>query len=277
MSQLTGGMDSIFSSVSYSLSGRYVENMTLTGSANLTATGNSLNNVLTGNSGNNTLTGSSGNDTLDGGLGADVLDGGTGDDVYYVDNVGDNVINESLTGGTDTIFSSVNYSLAGRYVENMTLTGSANLTATGNSLNNVLTGNSGNNTLIGGNGNDTYIFGLGSGQDVVMDTSGTMDVLSMLSGVAREQLWFTHSGNDLEVSIIGTTDKLTISSWYVGGGSNYNQVEEVHTASGNVLLSSQVESLVSAMAGFSPPSVGTTTLDSGTYASVLSVIAANWS
>jgi serralysin len=82
------------------------------------------------------------------------LDGGLGNDVYYVDDIGDNVINEQLTGGTDTIFSSVNYSLSGRYVENLTLTGTSNLTATGNTLSNVLTGNSGNNILDGGYGAD---------------------------------------------------------------------------------------------------------------------------
>jgi Ca2+-binding RTX toxin-like protein len=152
----------IFSSVNYSLNGRYVENLTLTGASTVTATGNTLDNVLTGNSGNNTLIGGSGNDTLDGGLGADVLDGGVGDDVYYVDNVGDNVINESLTGGMDSIFSSVSYTLNGRYVERLTLTGSANLTATGNTLDNVLTGNSGNNTLTGSSGNDTLDGGLGA-------------------------------------------------------------------------------------------------------------------
>ena len=107
-----------------------------------------------------------------------------------------------------------------------------------------------------------------------MDNSGTADVVSFLSGVSRDQLWFKHSGNNLEVSIIGTTDKVTVKNWYVGG--TVNQVEEVHTATGNVLISSQVESLVTAMSSFTPPSVGTTTLDSGTYASVLSAITTSW-
>ena len=271
---VTGGTDTILSSVMYSLNSLYVENLTLTGTDNVTATGNTLNNVLTGNSGNNTLSGGTGNDTLDGGLGLDVLNGGEGNDLYYVDNVAD-VINESATGGTDTILSSVYYSLYNRYVENLTLTGTGNVNAAGNSLNNVLTGNSGNNTLSGGTGNDTYVFGIGGGQDLITDVSGTADVLSILSGVTEEQLWFKKVGNNLEVSIVGTTDKVTVNNWYVGGTAN--QVEQIRTATGDVLASSQVQNLVAAMSSFSPPPVGTTTLDSGTYASVLGVIAANWS
>jgi VCBS repeat-containing protein len=134
----------IYSSATYTLA-TGEDDLVLTGTGNINGTGNSLDNTITGNSGNN---------ILDGGLGADILAGGLGNDVYYVDDIGDNVINEQLTGGTDSIFSSVNYSLGGRYVENLTLTGTSNLTATGNTLSNVLTGNSGNNILDGGYGAD---------------------------------------------------------------------------------------------------------------------------
>jgi len=270
----TGGLDAVFSSVTYTLAS-YVENLTLIGTDNTKATGNNLNNVLMGNSGNNTLSGGTGSDTLDGGLGADILSGGEGNDLYYVENIGDDVINESVTGGTDTILSSVSYSLNNRYVENLTLIGTGHVNAAGNNLNNVLMGNSGNNTLYGGTGNDTYVFGIGGGQDLITEISGTADVLSILSGVAEEQLWFSKVGNHLEVSIIGTTDKVTVNNWYVNGTAN--QLEQIRTATGDVLASSQVQNLVTVMSSFSPPPVGTTTLDSGTYASVLSVIAANWS
>ena len=79
--------------------------------------------------------------------------GGTGNDTYVVDNVGD-VVTEALNEGTDLVQSSVSFTL-GANVENLTLTGSANINGTGNALANVLTGNSGANTLTGAGGNDT--------------------------------------------------------------------------------------------------------------------------
>jgi Ca2+-binding RTX toxin-like protein len=59
-----------------------VENLTLTGTTAINATGNSLNNTLTGNSAANTLNGGIGNDTMIGGGGADTLTGGTGADTF---------------------------------------------------------------------------------------------------------------------------------------------------------------------------------------------------
>ena len=94
------------SSVSYTL-GANVENLTLTGTANINGTGNALDNVITGNSGNN------------------VLAGGAGNDTYIVQNAGD-VVTEAANNGTDTVQSSVSYTL-GANVENLTLTGNANI------------------------------------------------------------------------------------------------------------------------------------------------------
>lgn len=79
--------------------------------------------------------------------------------------------------------------------------------------------------------------------------------------------------NNLEVSIIGTDDKFLVTNWYSGG---QYRVEQFKTSNGQTLLESQVQNLVSAMAGFSPPAAGETTL-STSYANQLDpVIAANW-
>jgi Ca2+-binding RTX toxin-like protein len=155
------GTDLILSAVSRSLAGVYVENLTLTGTAALNGTGNSLDNTLTGNAAANLLWGHAGNDRLDGGAGADTLYGGTGHDTFVVDNLGDVVV-ETAGQGTDLILSAVSRSLAGVYVENLTLTGTAALNGTGNSLNNLLTGNGAANTLDGGLGNDWLDGGTGA-------------------------------------------------------------------------------------------------------------------
>ena len=170
------GTDTVQSSITYVL-GNNVENLTLTGSAAITGTGNALSNSLIGNSANNTLTGGVGNDRLDGGLGSDTMVGGTGDDTYVVNQTGD-IVSENAGQGTDTVESSVSFAL-GSNVENLILTGLANINGTGSSADNALIGNSGHNSLSGGSGNDQAdgadgndTLSGGSGHDILRGGNG---------------------------------------------------------------------------------------------------------
>jgi len=130
-----GGTDTVQTSLSYTL-GSYIENLVLTGTANLEGNGNSLNNAITGNSGNNILRGQAGDDVLNGAAGVDILYGGAGNDTYVLDNVSDQaieIVNGVDAGGIDTVRAAFSYAL-GSVFENVILTGSANLDATGNAL-----------------------------------------------------------------------------------------------------------------------------------------------
>jgi len=285
VTELSGdGTDIVFSTINYTLTAN-VENLTLQAAGgNISGTGNALNNTIMGNSGNNTLTGDAGNDFLFGGLGADTMIGGVGGDTYRVDNVGD-VVTELSNEGSDIVQSSISYVLGANVESLVLLGGSGNINGTGNSINNTIVGNSGSNVLIGGAGNDLilggagndiYYWGLGDGQDTIIDSDaavGNTDILNVYAGVARDQLWFKHVGNNLEVSIIGTADKVTINNWY--SGSN-NYVEQIKTATGDVLSSSNVENLVAAMAVFSLRPAGDTTLTPAEHTALDSVIAASW-
>ncbi|RVU07230.1 calcium-binding protein [Novosphingobium umbonatum] len=207
------GTDTVSASISYTL-GANLEKLTLTGANDLTGTGNNLANTITGNTGNNqlyglggndVLTGAEGNDTLDGGdgndtlngdngqdtliggagndklvggLGADSMSGGLGDDGYTVDDIGDVVI-ENANEGTDTVSASVGYTL-GANLEKLTLTGTDNLTGTGNDLANTITGNAGSNQLYGLGGNDVLTGG--DGNDFLYGGTGN-DTLSAGNGV----------------------------------------------------------------------------------------------
>ncbi|MDD1422585.1 hypothetical protein MEO40_26460, partial [Dolichospermum sp. ST_sed1] len=162
------GTDTIQSSVTYTIATN-VENLTLTGTTTINATGNAGNNVITGNSANNTINGGTGNDTLDGGDGSDALIGGTGNDIYIVNSTTD-TITENANEGTDTIQSSVTFTIATN-IENLTLTGTAAINGTGNAGNNIITGNGANNTLDGGAGNDTLIGGTGNDIYIVDSTT----------------------------------------------------------------------------------------------------------
>ena len=130
-------------------------------------TGGNGNDMLNGLGGNDTLSGGAGNDRLDGGTGDDRMVGGSGNDTYVVDSGGDTVI-ENTNGGTDTVLSTITYSLVDApNVENLTLTGTANIDGYGDANNNILTGNSGDNYLSGGGGTDTLIGGAGNDSYVV--------------------------------------------------------------------------------------------------------------
>ncbi|MDQ1833427.1 putative Ig domain-containing protein [Massilia scottii] len=276
------GTDTIVAALTWTLPAG-VEKLTLSGTASINATGNSVANVLTGNSGAN---------VLDGGAGADTMSGGLGDDTYVVDIATDSII-ENAAAGTDLVKAAIAYTL-GNNLENLTLSGSTAINGTGNTLNNVLTGNSGVNTLTGALGNDTldggagadmlaggagadtYRFGRGYGADTIQEndaTANTADVLQFLAGVSADQIWLRKVANNLELSVIGTGDKVTMSNWYLG---NQYHVERLSTSDGKTLLDSQVQNLVNAMAAFAPPAAGQTTLPANYATSLAPTIAANW-
>ncbi|WP_268904629.1 lectin-like protein, partial [Dolichospermum planctonicum] len=127
----------------------------------------------------NTINGGDGNDTLNGNGDVYTLIGGKGDDTYIVDSTTDAVI-ENANEGTDTISTSVTYSLeALPNVENLTLTGTAAINGTGNAGNNVITGNSANNTIFGGGGNDILNPGYSQGSTDTVNGGDGNDLLQV--------------------------------------------------------------------------------------------------
>jgi Ca2+-binding RTX toxin-like protein len=183
------GTDLVRSRIDYTL-GANVENLTFLGTADLDGTGNDLANALRGNAGDN---------VLDGGAGADKLYGYGGNDTFIIDNAGDGIA-EAAGGGTDTAMASVSYSLAAN-VENLTLTGSANIDGTGNGLDNVITGNAGANTLSGGLGADLFVFDGVGASDTIADFSRAQgDRIDLHLADANSAL-----GGDQAFAFVGTS------------------------------------------------------------------------
>ena len=77
----------------------------------------------------------------------------------------------------------------------------------------VLVGGSGNDTLYGGDGEDDYDFYPGFGQDIIYNTSNDYNEI-WLYEVAESDVAYAQQGNDLVVSIIGTSDQITVKDWY---------------------------------------------------------------
>ncbi len=215
---LDQGTDLVRSMVSYSLL-QNVENLTLLGTDNINGTGNTLNNIITGNSGNN---------ILDGGTGNDTLIGGNGDDTYVINATGDLVTeDDEFGGGYDEIMSSISTTLAFG-VEKLSLTGTGNIDATGNRLNNWIVGNDGNNKLFGGLGRDTLTGG--AGVDHFIYKIG--DLGDPFISASRE-----HSTIDFTQGV----DKIVIEN--AGTITTYAQLQasgRVSTVSGNTMIGEAV-------------------------------------
>lgn len=167
------------------------------------------------------LTGNSGRNVLDGGRGADKLYGLDGDDIYLMDSIHDKVI-EGANAGIDTIKSSVSIKTLAANVEKLFLTGTANLSGTGNSLDNTIIGNSGANklngglgsdVLTGGAGQDTFLFTNSPGArnlDHITDFKVGEDTIALDNAVFKA---LTHTGTLAEHAFAAITDATqTVSS-----------------------------------------------------------------
>ncbi|WP_309545327.1 calcium-binding protein [Xanthomonas campestris] len=221
-------INTVISSIDYTL-GVNLQQLILDGTSDLNGTGNGDSNSLQGNAGANILTGATvdeysykddwmdggagsdiligawGNDTLIGGAGNDRMEGGGGDDLYYVDSLGDVIVEtegeapsfpmamamqlsrdattssvgESGAPGIppmgehpyrngDTVAASIDFTLT-EELESLILVGTA-VNGTGNEFSNWLSGNAQDNVLSGLGEYDT-IHG-GAGRDVLYGGDG---------------------------------------------------------------------------------------------------------
>ena len=225
----TGGtLDQIYASVSYSLAaGLEVELLATTNSSGTTGfrlygndwaqsiIGADGNDELFGGGGNDGLYGRGGADILDGGEGADVMEGGTGGDIYFVDNIGDVVIDRDGEGA-DYLYTSVSYGLGtGSYVEFLATTNSGGTDAinlAGSDRDNTITGNDGANILTGGGGSD-YLRGLGG--DDILDGGRGQDFLEGGAGADTFRFEFASDSalgsGDAIYDFASGTDRIDLS------------------------------------------------------------------
>lgn len=197
----------------------------IAGGGNDVLAGDNSHNTLRGGIGNDTLTGGVGNDILDGGTGSDSLIGGTGNDSYLVDSTADRIFETStLVSEIDTVQSSVTWIL-GANLENLTLTGTAVINGTGNTLNNKLIGNSANNVLYGGSGSDTLLGN--AGNDVLNGGAGSD---SMAGGTGNDS-YYVDTAGDIVTEVAGAGSDIVFS--YLGVYNLSGNVENARIMSTN--------------------------------------------
>jgi Ca2+-binding RTX toxin-like protein len=160
--------------------------------------GSKFDDILAGGGGDDVILGGAGNDQLTAGAGADNLYGGLGNDSYFIENSSDLVF-ENAGEGIDTINVGSDFYLYAN-VENLTLTGSADIYGVGNDLDNQLLGNNGENLLIGAGGIDT-IRG-GGGRDAIFGGDGA----DRLFGGAGIDYIVAGAGHDIVVGDAGADE-----------------------------------------------------------------------
>jgi Ca2+-binding RTX toxin-like protein len=146
----------------------------------------------------------------------------------------------------------------------------------GEAGNDVLDGGAGDDTLAGGSGDDTYLFGRGGGSDrIVQDDARAQDqdVLQLGSGIDPTQVWFSRSGDDLAIDLVGLGDRVTMAGWFT---DDSRSVDQVRTRDGWSLAQRDVQQLVDAMAAFAPADALQVRQDPQALASLVPALAASW-
>jgi hypothetical protein len=103
--------------------------------------------------------------------------------------------------------------------------------------------------------------------------SGNDDELRFEGGVRPDDLWFSRQGDDLVVSILDTSDRVSIDDWYRSSG---RRVERFMVEGGESLDDGQLAQLVSAMAAFEPVTGLNADVPSELRDEIAPVIAASW-
>ena len=192
-----GVFDQVFASVSFAAA-LGIEQLTLTGSANINATGRGTqNDILIGNNGNNILNGLSG---------YDVMRGGLGNDTYYVDHAADTTDEVNGGGGIgDFVYSSISFTAA-QGIERLYLTGAGNINATGRAgQNDILVGNNGNNILDGLSGADSLQGGFGNDTYYVDNIADSVvEVLNWGTDFVYSSVTFTVAANTERLYLTGS-------------------------------------------------------------------------
>ncbi len=183
--------------------------------------------VQQGTYGNDILYGYAVADTIHGGEGNDDIRGFGGDDVLFGDSGAD-----ALSGrdGADILYG-----------------GDGNDNLTGDSGNDTLDGGAGDDRLNGGSGSDVYLFQRGSGLDRIHDSggeTGSVDVIQLGEGLAESDVRITRIGDELVLSLVGTSDTLTVVGYFYLDGAGLSRLEEIHFADSTVWGLDTVKAMV---------------------------------
>ena len=231
-------------------------------------TGNSGNDTLDGGTGNDTLDGGTGNDTyvFGRGYGQDTISdydatAGNIDSIRLA--AGISASDVTLSRDASSLYLGINdtsdrimvqswfddpaYRVEQVQFDDGTIWDAAKLQQTavflgtagadalyGTAQDETIDGLGGDDYLAGSTGNDTYLFGRGSGQDTISDydpTAGNIDTIRLAAGISASDVTLSRDASNLYLGINGTSDKITVQSWF---DDPAYRVEQVQFADGTV-------------------------------------------
>ncbi|WP_206747706.1 cadherin-like domain-containing protein [Telmatospirillum siberiense] len=231
--------------------------------------------VLLSSGSSNLLIGGSGSDTLWSHGDSDTLIAGTGTDTLWSQGVGNTLVggvgpniltsigwNDTLIAGsgTDTLWSAgLDNTLVGGAGPNILISAGSTDTLFAGSGTDTLLSSGWMNTLVAGAGATTMVvtgadayssyfeYSRGDGAATIQNRTGIgSGELDFAPGITDDQLWFTQSGNDLQIDVMGSSSEVTVSNWFAGTG---NQLSEI--TAGGLKIDGQIAQLVQAMAVYS--------------------------
>ena len=125
--------------------------------------------------------------------------------------------------------------------------GTGNDRISGSEGDDLIVGGAGDDYLDGYYGNDTYVFNKGDGSDIVYDANGNDD--NIILDYDSQDIMFEKFGNNLRLRMIGSSDSVTINSWYANNSNQY-KIETFKSATGSTITHTQIENLIQAMSSF---------------------------
>jgi subtilisin-like proprotein convertase family protein/Ca2+-binding RTX toxin-like protein len=187
--------------------------------------------------------------------------------VKLVAGNGDNTINVTGRRG-DITLGNGNNAVTGD-INKLSVGSGNNIITDSGSFASVKLGDGNNKVLVSGSMPTVEV---GHGVNDI-EFSGSMGDLVFGKDITPDHLWFQHKGQDLQISVIGSKQEVTLHNWYA---EKPERPGDIMIGDSHRLMANNVESLVQAMAAFAPGAPATMTFGTVEQQALQPVLAANW-